>query len=107
MKKSDLKRFIKNEYSTILEFIAITDGEGKYWVSHSGAEPHKKYLMKNGQLGPFKKAKVFTSHDKAEIASKKTGLNTHVIDHRGRIMETSNAWFHSLMEAELKVKTKE
>ena len=46
MKKSDLKKFIKNEYSTILEFIAITDGEGKYWVSHSGAEPHKKYLMK-------------------------------------------------------------
>jgi hypothetical protein len=107
MKKSELQKFIKSEYNTILEFIAITDGEGKYWVSHSGAEPHTKYLMKNGQLGPFKKANSFTSLDKAEIASKKTGLNTHVIDHRGRIMETSKAWFHSLMEAELKVKTKE
>jgi hypothetical protein len=106
MKKSELQKFIKSEYNTILEFIAITDGEGKYWVSHSGAEPHKKYLMKNGQLGPFKKANSFTSLDKAEIASKKTGLNTHVIDHRGRITEKSNAWFHNLMESELKTKAK-
>jgi len=84
--KSDLRKLIRE---TIREFIAIKGGEGKFWVSHSGAEPHKKYLMRNGQLGPGNKAQTFTSLAKAEAASKKTGLNTHVINHRGEIMEAT------------------
>jgi hypothetical protein len=106
MKKSELQKFIKSEYNTILEFGAIDEGEGKYWVSHTGAEVHEKYLTGCGQLGTFNKASIFDSLDKAEIASKKTGLNTHVIDHCGRIVGKSGAWFHNLMESELKTKAK-
>lgn len=107
MKKSDLKKFIKNEYNTILDFCSSGVSEGKYWVTHAGADLHEKYLTGDGQMGTFDKASIFDSLDKAEIASKKTGLTTHIVDHTGRIMSKSDAWFHSLMESELKVKTKE
>jgi hypothetical protein len=86
MNETELRNTIRE---ILKEFMAVKGGEGKFWVAHSGAEPHKKYLMKNGQLGSFGKAQAFTSLAKAEAASKKTGLNTHVIDHRGKIMEAT------------------
>ena len=107
MKKNDLKKFIKNEYNTILDFGSVVECEGKYWVSHAGADLHEKYLTVDGQMGTFDKASIFDSLDKAEVASKKTGLTTHIVDHNGRIMEKSSAWFHSLMERKKSTKNKE
>ena len=71
------------------EFHAPKGGEGKFWVMHPGALPTERYLKRNGDFGMMGKAQAFTSLAKAEAASKKVGLNTKVVDHRGRIMEAT------------------
>ena len=88
MKKSELRSIIREILS---ESTAVGVTGSRYWVAlaHAGVQPHKKYLMRNGKFGRQVQAHTFHFPHQALAASKKTGLNTHVIDQSGRVIEAT------------------